>query len=111
MVTGITPQEAREKGVNEAEFARRIHDLFTVPNTCVVGYNNIRFDDEVTRNIFYRNFYDPYAWSWQNRNSRWDLLDIMRACYALRPEGINWPENDEGLTELPAGTPDARQRY
>ncbi|WP_407719211.1 exonuclease domain-containing protein, partial [Enterobacter roggenkampii] len=67
MVTGITPQEAREKGVNEAEFARRIHDLFTVPNTCVVGYNNIRFDDEVTRNIFYRNFYDPYAWSWQNR--------------------------------------------
>jgi exodeoxyribonuclease-1 len=51
MVTGITPQEAREKGVNEAEFARRIHDLFTVPNTCVVGYNNIRFDDEVTRNF------------------------------------------------------------
>jgi exodeoxyribonuclease-1 len=97
MVTGITPQEARDKGVNEAEFARRIHDLFTVPNTCVVGYNNIRFDDEVTRNIFYRNFYDPYAWSWQNRNSRWDLLDIMRACYALRPEGINWPENDDGL--------------
>lgn len=90
MVTGITPQEARDKGVSEAEFARRIHDLFTVPNTCVVGYNNIRFDDEVTRNIFYRNFYDPYAWSWQNRNSRWDLLDIMRACYALRPEGINW---------------------
>ena len=100
MVTGITPQEAREKGVNEAEFARRIHDLFTVPNTCVVGYNNIRFDDEVTRNIFYRNFYDPYAWSWQNRNSRWDLLDIMRACYALRPEGINWPENEEGLTSF-----------
>ncbi|WP_410374610.1 exodeoxyribonuclease I [Enterobacter hormaechei] len=97
MVTGITPQEARDKGVSEAEFARRIHDLFTVPNTCVVGYNNIRFDDEVTRNIFYRNFYDPYAWSWQNRNSRWDLLDIMRACYALRPEGINWPENDDGL--------------
>ncbi|HGV0190666.1 TPA: exodeoxyribonuclease I [Enterobacter kobei] len=100
MVTGITPQEAREKGVNEAEFARRIHDLFTVPNTCVVGYNNIRFDDEVTRNVFYRNFYDPYAWSWQNRNSRWDLLDIMRACYALRPEGINWLENEEGLTSF-----------
>jgi len=97
MVTGITPQEAREKGVNEAEFARRIHDLFTVPNTCVVGYNNVRFDDEVTRHIFYRNFYDPYAWSWQNKNSRWDLLDVMRACYALRPEGIVWPDNEDGL--------------
>jgi len=97
MITGITPQEALAKGDNEATFARRIHDLFTVPKTCVVGYNNVRFDDEVTRNIFYRNFYDPYAWSWQHDNSRWDLLDAMRACYALRPEGITWPENDEGL--------------
>lgn len=97
MITGITPQIAREKGDNEAAFAKRIHDIFTVPETCVVGYNNVRFDDEVTRNIFYRNFYDPYAWSWQHGNSRWDLLDVMRACYALRPEGINWPENDDGL--------------
>ncbi|WP_312454392.1 exodeoxyribonuclease I [Pseudescherichia sp.] len=97
MITGITPQVAREKGDNEAAFARRIHDIFTVPETCVVGYNNVRFDDEVTRNVFYRNFYDPYAWSWQHGNSRWDLLDVMRACYALRPEGINWPENDDGL--------------
>lgn len=97
LITGITPQLAAARGTSEAEFAKRIHDLFTVPNTCVVGYNNVRFDDEVTRNIFYRNFYDPYAWSWQNHNSRWDLLDVMRACYALRPEGINWPENDDGL--------------
>ncbi|BDH45266.1 exodeoxyribonuclease I [Salmonella enterica subsp. enterica serovar Choleraesuis] len=97
MITGITPQIALERGENEASFARRIHSLFTVPNTCVVGYNNVRFDDEVTRNILYRNFYDPYAWSWQNNNSRWDLLDVMRACYALRPDGINWPENDDGL--------------
>ncbi|MGP3592908.1 exodeoxyribonuclease I [Vagococcus sp. WN89Y] len=97
LITGITPQIARARGDTEAEFARRIHALFTVPNTCVVGYNNVRFDDEVTRNIFYRNFYDPYAWSWQNHNSRWDLLDVMRACYALRPDGIEWPENEEGL--------------
>nr|WP_249331849.1 exodeoxyribonuclease I [Cronobacter sakazakii] len=97
LITGITPQVTRARGENEAEFARRIHALFTVPKTCVVGYNNVRFDDEVTRNIFYRNFYDPYAWSWQNDNSRWDLLDVMRACYALRPEGIVWPENSDGL--------------
>ncbi|MBP2167449.1 exodeoxyribonuclease-1 [Erwinia toletana] len=97
MITGITPQQAKARGVSEAEFARRIHTLFSEANTCVVGYNNVRFDDEVTRNIFYRNFYDPYAWSWQNGNSRWDLLDVMRACYALRPQGINWPENDDGM--------------
>lgn len=65
MITGITPQIALEKGVNEAEFARQIHNVFSVPNSCILGYNNIRFDDEVSRNIFYRNFYDPYAYSWQ----------------------------------------------
>ncbi|MDU6433390.1 MAG: exodeoxyribonuclease I [Pantoea sp.] len=97
MITGITPQVARARGVSEAEFAARIYALFTEEQTCVVGYNNVRFDDEVTRNIFYRNFYDPYGWSWQNGNSRWDLLDVMRACYALRPDGIVWPENEDGF--------------
>nr|EIQ9989368.1 exodeoxyribonuclease I [Escherichia coli] len=97
MITGITPQVALTRGVSEAEFSRQINQMFSVPGTCIMGYNNIRFDDEVSRNIFYRNFYDPYAYSWQNGNSRWDLLDVLRTCYALRPEGINWPENEEGL--------------
>ncbi|VFP83927.1 Exodeoxyribonuclease I [Candidatus Erwinia haradaeae] len=97
LITGITPQITYSHGVNEAEFAQRIHRMFCVPNTCVVGYNNIRFDDEISRYLFYRNFYDPYAWSWENQNSRWDLLDVTRACYALRPNGIKWPKNDDGF--------------
>lgn len=91
LVTGITPQKAQREGLTEAEFATKINTLFSVPNTCVAGYNNIRFDDEVSRYLFYRNFFDPYAREWQNGNSRWDIIDMIRACYALRPEGINWP--------------------
>ena len=91
LVTGITPQKALKEGLSEAEFSARIQALFTVPNTCVAGYNSIRFDDEVSRYLFYRNFYDPYAREWQNGNSRWDIIDMVRACYALRPEGIEWP--------------------
>ncbi|SET12767.1 exodeoxyribonuclease I [Thalassotalea agarivorans] len=96
LVTGITPQKALNEGLTEAEFATRIHQLMSQPNTCVAGYNSIRFDDEVSRYLFYRNFYDPYAREWQNGNSRWDIIDMVRACYALRPEGINWPETEEG---------------
>lgn len=91
LVTGITPQKALREGLTEAEFAKKIHHLFSQPNTCVAGYNNIRFDDEVTRYLLYRNFYDAYAREWQNGNSRWDIIDMVRACYALRPEGIVWP--------------------
>ena len=97
LITGITPQTAVAKGLSEPEFIAKIHEQLATPNTINLGYNSIRFDDEVTRYTCYRNFIDPYAWSWQNGNSRWDLLDVMRACYALRPEGVEWPENDEGF--------------
>ncbi|WP_157988878.1 exodeoxyribonuclease I [Candidatus Erwinia haradaeae] len=97
LITGITPQIAQLRGINEARFTQRIHKKFCVPNTCIVGYNNICFDDEISRNLFYRNFYDPYDWSWKHSNSRWDLLDVARACYALRPHGIHWPKNHQGL--------------
>ncbi|XBC40728.1 MAG: exodeoxyribonuclease I [Buchnera aphidicola (Nurudea yanoniella)] len=91
LVTGISPSYTKKYGLNEFEFSNKIHKQFSKPNTCIIGYNNIYFDDEITRNIFYRNFIDPYEWSWKRNNSRWDILDVLRACYALRPNGINWP--------------------
>ncbi|HBE92148.1 MAG TPA: exodeoxyribonuclease I [Gammaproteobacteria bacterium] len=97
LITGLTPQEASEKGLNEADFFKRIHDELSRPGTCGVGYNSLRFDDEVTRFGFYRNFIDPYAREWKNGNSRWDILDLVRMTHALRPEGINWPQREEGL--------------
>ena len=99
LITGITPQKVAH-GLNEAEFIARIHEQLARPQTCGVGFNSIRFDDEVTRNLLYRNFYDPYAREWQHQNSRWDLIDVVRACHALRPEGINWPSNEDGVVSL-----------
>jgi exodeoxyribonuclease-1 len=96
LVTGITPQHSLKHGLTEREFIGKIHAEFSVANTCVAGFNNIRFDDEITRYTLYRNFYDPYAREWQQGNSRWDIIDLARACYALRPEGIEWPLNDKG---------------
>lgn len=96
LVTGISPQEANEKGVPEAEFIKQIHDEFAQPNTCGVGFNSLRFDDEFTRFTLYRNFYDAYGREWQNGNSRWDIIDMARLTRALRPEGINWPDSEEG---------------
>ncbi len=96
LVTGITPQLAGREGVIEAEFFRLIHAELARPGTCGVGYNSIRFDDEVTRYGLYRNFYDPYAREWQNGNSRWDIIDMVRLTHALRPEGIEWPTHEDG---------------
>lgn len=96
LITGIVPQDCQRQGVSEQEFMRRINEMFSVPGTCVAGYNSIRFDDEFTRYGLYRNFMDPYAREWQSGNSRWDLLDVVRCAYALRPDGIEWPRHEDG---------------
>lgn len=92
LITGITPARLLEWGLSEAEFITRLHAELALPETCTAGYNSLRFDDEMTRYTLYRNFFDPYAREWQGGNSRWDLIDLMRCMYALRPEGIVWPQ-------------------
>lgn len=96
LITGITPQQAERDGVIEAEFAAAVNEQLAAPGTCGVGYNSLRFDDNVTRHLLYRNFHDPYAREWQNGNSRWDLIDLARMCHALRPDGITWPRREDG---------------
>jgi exodeoxyribonuclease-1 len=100
MITGIAPQDCVRNGLGEAAFAAAVHEQLAAPGTCGVGYNSLNFDDEFTRNLLYRNFYDPYAREWENGNSRWDLIDLVRLCHALRPEGIVWPKRDDGATSF-----------
>lgn len=96
LITGITPQKAFKDGVSEVHFFDQIIQQLSQANTCGVGYNSIRFDDEMTRYGLYRNFYDPYEREWQNGNSRWDIIDMVRLTYALRPESMQWPLNEDG---------------
>lgn len=96
-VTGITSEECQEKGLSEYTFAQQINKFFTQQNnTVVMGFNNIKFDEEFTRNLFYRNFLPPYDYSFKDGNSRWDLINLVRATYELRPEGINWTFKEDG---------------
>lgn len=96
LVTGMVPQLVNEQGVSEAEFASRIEHEMSQAGTCVVGFNNLSFDDEFVRNLFYRNFYDPYRREYDNGNTRWDILDLTRMTHDLRPEGIEWVHDEEG---------------
>jgi exodeoxyribonuclease I len=100
LITGITPQLAERKGLIEAEFAAVINAELSVPGTCAVGYNSMRFDEEVTRNLLYRNLRDPYAREWRNGNSRWDLIDALRLAHALRPDGLEWPSREDGTASF-----------
>jgi exodeoxyribonuclease I len=100
LITGITPQQALRDGVNEANAFARIAEEMARPETCSVGYNSLRFDDEFVRFGLFRNFHDPYEREWRGGNSRWDLLDVMRLAHALRPEGLEWPLREDGAASF-----------
>lgn len=96
LITGITPQMTIADGLSEAEFLKIFYKEAVKPDTIFVGFNSIRFDDEFMRFLNYRNFYDAYEWQWANGCTRWDILDVVRAARALRPQGIQWPFAPDG---------------
>ena len=96
LLTGILPQHALQRGVPEHAFAAAIETELARDGSIGVGYNTIRFDDEFTRHLFWRNLIDPYSREWCNGCSRWDIVDVVRAAWSLRPEGINWPVHQSG---------------
>ncbi len=96
LLTGILPQQALQQGLPEHAFADRVLAELGREGTIGVGYNSIRFDDEVTRHLFWRNLLDPYEREWAGGCSRWDLLDVVRCCWSLRPEGLEWPRYTSG---------------
>ena len=100
LITGITPQHAWREGVSEAEAFARIAEEMSRPETCALGWNSLRFDDEFVRHGLFRSFHDPYEREWRGGNSRWDLLDVMRLAHALRPDGIEWPKREDGATSF-----------
>ena len=95
-ITQLSPLELEQTGLSEWAFSQAVHKAMAQPNTCTTGYNSIRFDDECSRFLFYRNLINPYEREWKNGNSRWDLLDVVRMTHALRPDGIEWPRREDG---------------
>ena len=95
-ITGITPQMTQHEGLTEPEFLQLLDREVFTPGTILTGYNSVRFDNLFLRYTRYRNFYDPYEWSWKDGRSYWDLLDVTRLIRALRPERIIWPFRPDG---------------
>ncbi len=97
LLTGITPQACEEKGLVESDFAREVYERMNEPGTVSIGYNSLGFDDEINRFLFWRNFLDPYRHSWQAGCSRWDLLPVVVALWALQAEDrLAWPLREDG---------------
>lgn len=98
LVTQLAPAQV-SVGLNEAALAQQIQTATGDASLCLAGYNSIRFDDEFLRFSFYRALCEPYERE-RRGGLRWDILDMVRAAHALRPDGIHWPVDDTGASSL-----------
>lgn len=99
-VTHLSPLKCKKEGIVEYKFFDKIKQEKSIPQTCSVAYNGIKFDSVLTRFAFYRNLFPAYEHEHLNGNSRWDTLMVSAMFRSLRPEGITWPTNDEGKPSL-----------
>lgn len=99
LITGITPYSIIEKNLpylNDYQLFSKISQLFNEPGTCSLGYNSVNFDDEITRNGFYRNLLPIYTREFKSDCSRFDLLNIVREFAFLYPNDIKVPMDENG---------------
>ena len=100
VVTGVTPAQLIDPALPSLfEFTQSIMELIErwAPATWV-GFNTIRFDEEVLRQTFYQNL-QPNIYATQfNGNNRLDILTAVYAVWCRNPGLLNWPTDDTGRT-------------
>jgi exodeoxyribonuclease-1 len=96
-ITGKGITEMRS-GACEAQIAGQIHEVVFTPGTQAIGFNNLRFDDQFIRTLFWRNFWDPYSWSYRDGRGRLDILPIVWMFRALSPGKLDWPMYEDDPT-------------
>ena len=100
-VTGVTPNMLIDPSLpSHYEAMRKIHKTLSDWSPAVfIGYNLIKFDEEMLRNAFFKNIFDPYL-TIKDNNYRSDLLDTVRASNYFYPEIVKSLVNSKGTPIL-----------
>ena len=97
-VTGVNPNQLLNNNLPTAfEFAQKIQEFTQKWAPAIwIGYNTIQFDENVMRQMFYQNL-QPNIFATQFfDNSRLDVMKMVFAVYAEKPDILEWPTNEKG---------------
>ena len=99
LVTGITPDFVNKNGLCEVEFAKKIFKIMNEKSysTYIVGYNNTKFDDNMLRYLFFRNFISPFS-TFLDRSI--DVYTLMKAVYFVKKDIFKYKKNEQGRDSL-----------
>ncbi|WP_089174479.1 exonuclease domain-containing protein [Bosea sp. AS-1] len=101
--TGIGPAQLEQAPMSSTEMLIAIAKALSAwaPST-VIGYNTIRFDEEMLRHAFFTHLLPPYA-TQLGGHRRADLLTMVRAVAMLEPQAITVPINPIGKPSFKLG--------
>ena len=97
-ITGMTPEQCLDPTLPSFfEFTQSISKLTERWAPAIwIGYNTIKFDEEMLRQAFYQNLQpDVYA-TQLNGNSRFDVMHAVHAYYVKKPNLLKWPMTESG---------------
>ncbi len=91
LTTGIGPAQLEQAPMSSTEMLSTIAKALVAwaPST-VIGYNSIRFDEEMLRHAFFTHLLPPYL-TQLNGHRRADVLTMARAVAMLEPSAITVP--------------------
>lgn len=103
LVTGVTPAMLDDQPLSHLEMMGQVARLMAdCKPAMLIGYNTIRFDDEMVRQSFFQTLLPPYAGA-MTGHGRADVLTMLRAVIMLEPDAVVVPRTPEGKPVLKLG--------
>jgi exodeoxyribonuclease-1 len=103
LTTGIRPEQLEQAPLSCCEMLGVIaRALEAWAPATIIGYNTLRYDEEILRHAFFTHLLPPYATS-LNGHRRADLLTMVRAVAMLEPGAITVPLGATGKPSFRLG--------
>lgn len=97
-VTGVRPHQLVDPELPSLfEFAQSLTELVSRWSPAIwTGFNSIRFDEEMLRQMFYQNLQPEIFATQFNGNTRFDIMTAVFAVFQRRPDLLKWPVDETG---------------
>jgi exodeoxyribonuclease-1 len=97
-VTGVRPHQLLDPELTSPfEFAQELTALVSRWSPAIwTGFNSIRFDEEMLRQMFYQNLQTEIFATQFNGNTRLDIMTAVFAAFHRHPDLFDWPVDETG---------------
>jgi exodeoxyribonuclease-1 len=103
LVTGLDPDRIEAAPLSQLELMQAIAGILAAASPAtILGYGNLKYDDELQRHSAFRTLHPPYATSMPGF-ARADVLIMLRAVAMLAPGAITIPVTPQGKPTMRLG--------